>query len=55
MHLIKGEFIGALYAYLRTCPYGDVKDLIEELKSLKQVPEDLLEKMNLEIERGETK
>ena len=45
MHLIKGEFIGVLYAYLSTRPYNEVKELIEELKTLQQVPDELLEKL----------
>jgi len=44
MHLISGEFIGVLYIYLRTRPYHEVEDLINELKSLKQIPDELLEK-----------
>ena len=48
MHLITGEFIGVLYIALRKLPYHEVKDLIDELKSLKQIPDELLEKPEIE-------
>lgn len=50
MHIISSEFVGVLYIYLSTRPYAEVKELIEELKSLQQVPDELLEK--LEISKG---